>query len=137
MAEGGFAYAVTVPAHAAVVIGMDKTKLPHIGAGEKPKKLLEITALTKERTSFDYHPSEKKKATLTFGEIRDVADVYVNKTAAGRLIFRPYELDITPYLVDGENNVEVEVTGCMTATAEAESSVGFDGCAVRVCEEID
>ncbi len=42
-----------------------------------------------------------------------VAEVKVNGESAGIIAWRPYELDITNYLKEGENQVEVIVTGSL------------------------
>jgi len=136
LADGGFAYRVIIPAHSAVVIGMDPSALPVIGKTDVKQKLCEINSLSDGRMSFEYHTSENRTVKLTFTAIHDIADVYVNGESAGRLLFMPYELDITKYLVDGENTVEVSVTGSMANTYGNPVPVGFEGCTVRVFESI-
>jgi len=45
-----------------------------------------------------------------------VSEVRVNGEKAGLIAWPPYELDVTSFLKDGENEVEVEVTGSLKNT---------------------
>jgi len=42
-----------------------------------------------------------------------VAEVYVNGTKAGIIGYDPYQLNITPYLKEGSNNIEVSIIGSL------------------------
>jgi hypothetical protein len=42
-----------------------------------------------------------------------VAEVYVNGTKAGIIGYDPYQLNITPYLKEGTNNIEVSIIGSL------------------------
>lgn len=44
------------------------------------------------------------------GKVLFTAEVFVNGKFAGKRIFAPYMLDITPYLLAGANTIEVHVT---------------------------
>ncbi|MBQ8187710.1 MAG: hypothetical protein IJ037_12700 [Clostridia bacterium] len=134
LADGGFAYPVTVHAHSAVVIGMNMGALPTIGEEKPAPRLTEIASLADGRMTFDYHPAEGRFAKLTFEAIHDIADVKVNGESAARLLFKPYECDITALLHDGENTVEVDVTPSMANTYGKPVKTGFDGAAVRIFE---
>ena len=46
---------------------------------------------------------------LDLGDVRETAHVLVNGTDAGMLFAVPFRLDITDYLVDGKNILEVSV----------------------------
>lgn len=46
---------------------------------------------------------------MKFGEIGTAAEVKINGTYAGTLLWRPYTLDITNKVVHGENTIEVSV----------------------------
>jgi hypothetical protein len=61
--------------------------------------------------SFTISP-EKGKGTLflDLGEMRDVAEVYINDKIAGILWKRPFRLDITELVKEGKNELRVEVT---------------------------
>ncbi|SFF20638.1 glycosyl hydrolase [Spirosoma endophyticum] len=63
------------------------------------------------KTSFTL---ENKKSTthyfLDLGKVYFTAEVKVNGEAAGKRIYAPYQLDITPYLQAGTNQIEVRVT---------------------------
>ncbi len=136
MCDEGFAYAVTVPGHAACVIGMNPDALVQLKKDEETWRLSEIVSLAEGRMTFGYHPAENRRAELRFTALHDLADVEVNGQPVGRLLFRPYALDITPYLTEGENSVAVRVTGSMANTYGKPVPVGFEGCTVRVTERV-
>ena len=50
-----------------------------------------------------------KSVVVTFDEIHDICEVLVNGENAGVLWTRPYSLDITDFLKDGENTITVRV----------------------------
>jgi hypothetical protein len=50
---------------------------------------------------------------LDLGDVRDVAEVSINGKAAGTLLLRPYQLDITAFLHPGDNQLEVAVTNTL------------------------
>ena len=113
---------------------MNPNALPMIG--EQPKeRLSEIVSLTKGRMTFDYKPGEGKRAMLMFDSVRDIADISVNCENAGRLIFMPYELDITNLLTEGENTVSVKVTRGAPAVNGKRTKAEFRGCTVRITEK--
>lgn len=132
LCENGFSYSVTIPPHTARIIGIDKDALPILAdSHETSQHLSEIISLNADHMSFNlYHPAEK--VILSFTDIHDIADISVNGKPAGRLIFRPYEADITELINDGENIVEVNITGSMANIYGNPVPVGFDGCTVRV-----
>jgi hypothetical protein len=45
-----------------------------------------------------------------------VASVSVNGQPAGEIAWQPYELDVTPFLKDGANEIKVEITGSLKNT---------------------
>ena len=53
---------------------------------------------------------DEKRVVLLLNDVNTAASVTVNGVEAGCLLFAPYELDITDYLVDGENAIEITVT---------------------------
>ncbi|MCD8101657.1 MAG: glycosyl hydrolase family 2 [Alistipes sp.] len=58
-------------------------------------------------------PVEKKdglRYVISLGHVRESARVKVNGREAGVLISPPFETDITDYLNDGDNSLEIEVT---------------------------
>lgn len=48
--------------------------------------------------------------TLDLGEVKDVAEVFVNGRSAGVLWTFPYAVDISGYVSEGENELAVEIT---------------------------
>lgn len=136
MCGGGFAYPAEIPGHAALVIGFDPSALPVLGEPEE-ERIVEIVSLAEGRMAFDWRPAENRRAVLTFEGMHDAGDVTVNGKAAGRILFRPYALDITALLVPGENEIAVEVTPSPANRYGTPVPVGFDGCAVRVYEKAE
>ena len=134
MTDGGFAYELTIPAHCAKVIGMNPDALPTLGKTEKIT-IAELTALSADRMTFDYRSADNRIVKLSFTAVHDIAEVTVNGESAGRILFRPYECDITKFLHDGENEIAVSVTGSMANTYGKPVPVGFEGCTVRVYEK--
>lgn len=134
MTDGGFAYPVRIPPHSAVVIGMNPSELPSLGE-TREGQLEEIVALSKGRMTFDYKPEEGKTATLMLDSVRDIADITVNGENAGRLIFMPYELDITELLHEGENTVAVKVTKGAPTEPGKRMKAEFKGCTVRMIKK--
>ncbi len=62
-------------------------------------------------SSFQWGNSEKlAHYYLDLGKVYFTAEVYINGKFAGKRVFAPYMLDITSFLVPGENRIEVRVT---------------------------
>ncbi len=135
MTEGGFTYPAEIPGHASLVIGFDPDALPVLGEPEE-ERIVEIVSLAEGRMTFDWMPACGRRAVLTFEGMHDAGDVSVNGKPAGRILFRPYALDITEFLTEGLNEVSVDVTPSPANTYGSPVPVGFDGCAVRVFEKV-
>ena len=104
--DEGLAYRMRVAPHGAKVIAMNKNALTKI-EDERTYKLREITSISEGRTSFDYKAGVYSRAVLSFTDIDGAQDVAVNGKAVCRIMFKPYEVDITEYLTDGSNTVEM------------------------------
>jgi hypothetical protein len=62
-------------------------------------------------SSFQWHDAGKNnRYYLDLGKVYFTAEVFVNGKFAGKRIFAPYMLDITPFLLPGQNTIEVRVT---------------------------
>ena len=62
------------------------------------------------KTTFNFPKKQPNTAyVLDLGDVRETAHVLVNGTDAGILFAVPFRLDITDYLVDGKNTLEVAV----------------------------
>ena len=131
MVDEGFSYPITVPPHSVKIIGMNPAELPIIKESEQ-FELSEIKSLTEGRMTFDYTCDENKTVKLSFREIREIADITVNGKDAGRLIFKPYELDITDLVVDGENLIGVTLTESLANKYGEAVNGKFSGCTVRI-----
>ncbi len=53
--------------------------------------------------------SEKETILLDLGDLRDVAEVFVNEKSAGILWKKPYQVDITKLVKPGTNGLKIEV----------------------------
>ena len=53
--------------------------------------------------------SVKKKLTLDLGDLRDVAEVFINGKSAGILWKKPYRIDITNLVQPGKNDLKIEI----------------------------
>lgn len=52
---------------------------------------------------------ENKKVSIDLGDIRDVAEVYINDQSAGIIWKKPYQLDISGLIKPGENQLKIEI----------------------------
>jgi len=104
--EAGFAYRVRVAPHGVKVVAMNKKSLPKI-AEEREYKLCEIASISEWRTSFEYKADVYSRAVLSFTDICGAIDVAVGGKPVCRMMFKPYEVEITDYLTDGVNTVEI------------------------------
>jgi hypothetical protein len=53
--------------------------------------------------------SVKKKMIIDLGEVRDLAEVFINDQSAGILWKKPYRLDISDLIKSGENELKIEI----------------------------
>jgi len=53
--------------------------------------------------------SVKKKVFLDLGDVRDVAEVFINGKSAGILWKKPYQADISQLIKAGENDLKIEI----------------------------
>ncbi len=53
--------------------------------------------------------ADQKKIAIDLGELRDVAEVFVNGKSAGILWTKPYQLNITSLVQQGKNDLRIEV----------------------------
>lgn len=54
-------------------------------------------------------PEMHERVDLKLGDVRDAATVYVNDALTGKRLWAPYDFDITNFVVQGRNNVSIEV----------------------------
>ncbi len=130
----GIRYPVTLHPNTVVILGINTDVLPNLGKNPE-KTVSEIVALNVadgKEASFEYHPAEGKTCLLTFGEVHDGARVTVNGKQAGFLAFAPWELDITPHLIDGVNTVSVEIVESLANRYGIPVPSGVVGCAAEI-----
>lgn len=131
MHENGFAYRVTVPAGCVLVLGMDPGSLPRIGEA-KQDTVTEIIAEPLGRFTLSADLSGGRKYILRAESVCDRGDVSVNGEDAGSLLFRPYELDITSQLHDGDNEIEITAVPSPANRYGKPVYTGVDGVTVRI-----
>ena len=131
--DDGLRYPVEIAPWSVTILGMNTDVLPELG--ENPTEALaEIVSLSEARQTFDYTPSENRLVRFCLNELHDRADVAVNGQPAGVLLYKPYRLDITSLLKEGENTVTWTVTGSPANTYGKPVPTGLSGARVEITE---
>ncbi len=127
----GFEYDLTIPPHTVKVIGINPDE-PTITFMEPERELYlqEVFTSDNENMTFSCR-KDISKVMLTFTDIHDIVDVTVNGKYAGRLLFMPYELDITELTRPDENTIEITVIGSMANKYGKPVPVGVEGFMVK------
>ena len=89
-----------------------KTSTGLLNAGDWSKEgaLLYYSGGMYYRTEYELpKDSKEKKIMLDLGDVIATCEVKINAQPAGTLISPPYQVDITPYVREGKNDVEVLV----------------------------
>ncbi|MCM8816652.1 MAG: hypothetical protein NC913_03975 [Candidatus Omnitrophica bacterium] len=60
---------------------------------------------------------------LCFDEIFDIAEVKINEKQAGKILWKPYELEITPFIKKGKNKIELKITNSVYNMLEGKPKV--------------
>ncbi len=118
MTERGFEYKLSIPEHSVKVVGFDRDSMVRLKkeSDEEELSLAEIQSIAFDeqgRAVFDVR-EDTKRAVLSATDISGVTEVKINGEKVGRLIFKPYSLDVTDYVKPGENTVETERCGDVT-----------------------
>lgn len=118
MTERGFEYKLSIPEHSVKVVGFDKDSMVRLKkeSAEAELTLAEIQSIAFDeqgRAVFDVR-EDTKRAVISALDISGVIEVKINGEKVGRLIFKPYSLDVTAYVKSGENTVETERCGEVT-----------------------
>jgi len=58
--------------------------------------------------------AENNFFSLDLGQVKDVAEVFINGKQAGILWKQPYQIEIGPMLIPGENNLKIDITNQWT-----------------------
>ena len=59
--------------------------------------------------SFNVSANDNKELILDLGEVRDVAEVFINGKSAGVLWKKPFQVDINQLVHVGENDIQIEI----------------------------
>lgn len=77
-------------------------------------------------TQFSLNPAENTGYLLDLGDLRESARVKVNGQDAGTVFAIPYLIDITPFLIQGENELNIEVTNLPANRLSALERSGYE-----------
>ncbi len=111
MTDSGFEYEICVPEHSSFVMGFDPDSLVRIKKEhEKELKLAEIVSVHGCENTFTVR-DDTSRVLFSAESVNGVVSVKVNDREAGRLIFKPYKLDITDFTDEGENTISLSLCG--------------------------
>lgn len=130
LADRGFEYEMCIPPHSACVIGLDPDSLVRLKKEDDKKYCLsELSAHSGSEFRFTVRKTTER-VVLSAKEADGVVSVRINGAEAGKFVFKPYEIDITPYVSDGEN------TAVLTPEAALDdiNAEICRGCAVKLYE---
>ena len=66
---------------------------------------------------------KEKQILLRFDQINSLAKIYLNGKEVSILWCDPWEVDLTPYIVEGENVLEIDVTNSLMNRMIGDSSL--------------
>lgn len=73
-------------------------------------------------------------AILRLGNVYESAEVYINNSPAGILISAPFDLDITRFLIEGENTIDIKVRNL---PANRIAQMDRDGMVWRIFKDVN
>jgi hypothetical protein len=79
----------------------------------QPERLPDFSGTIRYDTRFAGNTPAGERVFLDLGEVGEVAQVWLNGTALGARICRPYLFDATPAIRSGENTLRIEVTNTL------------------------
>ena len=131
--DEGLRFPVEIAPWSVTILGMNTDVLPELG--ENPTEVLaEITALSETRQSFTYTPAENRVVRFCCNSLSDRVDITVNGQSAGVLLYKPYRLDITHLLQEGENTVTWQITGSAANTYGTPVPAGMTGARIEITD---
>ena len=111
MTDNGFEYDVYVPEHSSLVLGFNPDSLVRIKKEDDDElKLAEIVSVRGSECTFTVR-DDTSKVLFSSENVNGVVSVSINGKEAGRLIFKPYVLDITEFTHSGENTIALSLCG--------------------------
>ncbi len=125
VAEFSVQYNILTQVEAAYVVGDFGVELagPYEGKIVEETKRLEFGSWVRQTYPFysgrmvystPFHVRKKAKTWLRLNQPSGILfKVRVNGEEAGKILWQPYELELTPYLKDGENLLEIEVVSSL------------------------
>lgn len=91
-------------------IGSEKGEL---GSWTENEKLKDLCGTVSYKTDFETALKDVKKLVLDMGLVAEQAEIYINGRYAGYKLWAPYTADITNYVRDGKNSIEIKVTNSL------------------------
>ena len=134
LADGGFSYRLDIGAHSSAVVGMNPDALVSLDENEEEIReyCAEVISLADGRMSFFYDPSTGySRAVITAERVCDRAELSLNGQDAGTFLFKPYSVDVTELLSEGENTLSCSVTPSPAMKYGNGADVGVYGLCVR------
>lgn len=119
MTDAGFEYAVTVPEHSSFVVGFDPDSLVRIKeSADDNLSLSEIVSLNLDGEACFTVREDTKKVMFSAEQANGIAAVKVNGEEGGKILFKPYAIDITKLTHAGENTVSLTLCGSEVKAGE-------------------
>jgi len=85
-------------------------RLARLGSWTEEPGLLHFSGTALYSTTIDLREVDAGRVELDLGEVREIADVWVNGMQAGVAWKRPYRVDVSRFVRRGANSIEVKVT---------------------------
>ena len=84
-----------------------------LGSWTEDEKLKDFCGTVCYRSEFEADLKDVKKIILDMGTVAEQAEVYLNGNYAGYKLWAPYTADLTEYLKNGKNSLEIKVTNSL------------------------
>lgn len=76
-------------------------------------EFMDKTGTLRYEKSFTWRKKPKSRVFINLGEVYEIAEVFLNKKSLGVCICPPYRMEITDGLIEGENDLIIEVTNTL------------------------
>ncbi len=74
-------------------------------------------------SEFDLSDIDDSRYFLCFSDLHDIAEVEINGKKAGKILWKPYEVEITDFIKKGKNNVSIKVTNSIYNMLEGKPKI--------------
>jgi len=86
----------------------------------------DFSGIAEYTTQFSMNIEEKKGYLLDLGDVRESAQIVINGQDAGTLFAQPYSIDITPFVMQGNNQISIKVTNLPANRLSALERSGYE-----------